>query len=71
MTESEAKQKWCPMVRDISLKGASLDISSAFCKGGACMMWRNTEPMPMVETYEGKTVREFTEATGYCGLAGK
>jgi hypothetical protein len=50
MTESEAKQKWCPMVRFHVLEGISawsnklgtgkIDDSTDKCIGSACMMWR-------------------------------
>lgn len=59
MTESEAKTKWCPMVRYQDLRAinrdACYDNSGTHCIGSACMMWRH-----LVNTKEG-----------YCGLAGK
>jgi hypothetical protein len=55
MTEEEAKTKWCPMVRDVHLSAASLNVGSGYCKASACMMWR---------WFPDSVYRD-----GYCGLA--
>lgn len=62
MTESDAKQKWCPMFQ--GWKSNHEDTEHYKCKGSACMMWRWH-----FETYRVG----FTEyvGKGYCGLAGK
>lgn len=61
MTESEAKKRWCPMVRvsmpinpQPALLSAARAESVSRCIGSDCMLWRE----------QGK-------AGGYCGLAGK
>lgn len=69
MTEEEAKQKWCPMVR-VSVfptsTGGKLwsnnrqDLehrNGSKCLGSACMMWRWHGP--------------YSDRTGHCGLAGR
>lgn len=69
MTESEAREKWCPMARCPyeSLGRGITAINTARntyremetkCMASACMMWRNSH------TVNG-------EHQGYCGLAGK
>lgn len=73
MTETEAKTKWCPMVRIARPTSAevpritgvnrgtneyAIPTGSVSCIGSACMMFRWTD---VVETDSG----------GYCGLAGK
>lgn len=83
MTESDAKQKWCPMVRQAGRDGGSYNratsgANACNCIGSDCMMWRETEPL---RTMNGQHVpagyeRAYPEAvqmrkTGYCGLAGK
>jgi hypothetical protein len=61
MTESDAKQKWCPMfegwVSDSEGGGTHYK-----CKGSDCMMWR----------WDIDKCRRGPEVDhGYCGLAGK
>ncbi len=66
MTEDDAKQKWCPMVRlvPVTFMGKLHAIFSnqpddAFsgesCIGSDCMMWRESPEEPW---------------SGYCGLGG-
>lgn len=67
MTEEEAQEKWCPMVRFAAEKeeaganrwlnndGINSNPEAARCLGSECMMWRVSR--------DG----DF----GYCGLAGK
>lgn len=75
MTESEAKTRWCPMVRlygddwttrldDNELKAVTDgDVArSTKCIGSACMMWRWL-PSP--------SLKAGSPTSGYCGLAGK
>ena len=59
MTETEAKQKWCPMARRV-FEGATFNrdesggiADTCLCVGARCMMWR----WVMVDN-------------GRCGLAG-
>lgn len=75
MTESEAKQKWCPMFangaaivsteKKLDEQLSSKDrhdhlVTLTFCKGSDCMMWRQ------------KSITEIdAKKQGYCGLAGK
>lgn len=84
MTEDEARQKWCPMVRAISPNGtigpcnrrADANDKEYFCIASDCMMWIATdnecEPQ---ESHEGGTATVIFEPkcypAGYCGLAGK
>jgi len=52
MTEDEAKQKWCPMVRTDIIDITAIDISGLNrirlntnnCIGSACMMWEQHAP---------------------------
>lgn len=74
MTEKEAKQRWCPMVRiimtpqDSTWQNQGLTNRTAFlkdgfpnccCIGSNCMLWRWEEDW----THTGRKI-------GYCGLAG-
>jgi len=85
MTEAEAKTKWCPMVGLVGATHPSgLAQTNCMCVASACMMWRWNErpefvfgkssfdmsnPDKVVSTEE--KVRNTSEPTGYCGLAGK
>lgn len=77
MTETEAKTKWCPMVRIVVVNGhvqenrhgqfraLGDDATGPFCIGSACMMWR-------WETHQmGDWPPERVGDEGYCGLAGQ
>lgn len=71
MTEDEAKEKWCPMV-----KMSSDRFRKMRCIGNDCMMWRWIErDRRMPAEPESKVVSMRTErfypGTGYCGIAGK
>lgn len=86
MTETEAKEKACPM-----LWQSSVIIAAAFdnreqltnkdghnCVGSACMLWRATEPLRLFNGQPAPAGYEtaYPEATqmvgqGYCGLGGK
>ena len=69
MTEDEAKNKWCPMVRareygsgEENAVAYNRDYLGNFgsahrCIGSECMMWVRTE------------TRTEAKPTGYCGLA--
>ena len=66
MTETEAKTRWCPMVRVAlpinpppALLAAARAESVSRCIGSGCMMWRALLTQP------------HKPAAGYCGLAGK
>lgn len=76
MTEDEAKQRWCPMVRlydpaeKIAVNRPYEDEWTAlgvhgdnhYCIGSACMMWRKTDD----------AIPEYNHPeSGYCGRAGK
>jgi len=68
MTETEAKTKWCPMVRlpakiDDPEPGVNRFGS---CIGSACMMWRLEKTLPFETRDTPSSLYE-----GYCGLAGK
>ena len=73
MTEDEAKQKWCPMVRLGSVNGNAHyegfcwnnrgdDTHEANCIASECMAWRE-------DSYWNGESKRIT--AGYCGLAGK
>lgn len=56
---TQAKEKWCPMVRRIDSGVAQNVFGDANCIGSDCMMWRWVN----LSTSEGSPL-------GYCGLAG-
>lgn len=58
-TESEAKEKWCPMMTDLSHADRE---DGRVCIGSYCMAWRFSYPKQV----DGQMV-----PTGYCGLAGE
>ena len=71
MTESEAKTKWCPMVRLSTLGGGNVVFNAsenqrAHCVGSDCMMWREYN----YEVWNEDAPPKKT-GIGYCGLAGK
>lgn len=67
MTETEAKTKWCPMVRDPEISNRmsltrmpeGIKYKTPNCIGSACMMWREL----------GEDQSYPTRKNGYCGLA--
>lgn len=74
MTEDDAKQKWCPMVR----LGDRDKTERTMCIGSDCMMWRKdgeryaTGKDKIVDAGHGrKTIQKEYIEGGYCGLAGK
>lgn len=85
MTEEEAKQKWCPMMRYIIDEEGDDVISnrctnfkheygaatdSTTCIASDCMMWRwNKEQKPSVMDIAQPVMESTT--SGYCGLGGK
>ena len=72
LTEEEARQEWCPMVRvdgnnrvhNTKSDGYQNADMSYHCIGSSCMAWREYEV-----SYAHGDIR--TEHRGYCGLAGK
>jgi hypothetical protein len=71
MTESEAKTKWCPMVRLSTENGSNITFNAsenhrAHCIGSACMMWQWH-----IKMYDGPPEDFITrqEPSGRCGLA--
>lgn len=65
MTETEAKTKWCPMVRyerDL-VNRSDPHPQNMNCIGSACMMWR--------EIREIQFEPDSKVLGGFCGLAGK
>jgi hypothetical protein len=49
LTETEAKTKWCPLVRagrEAGCNRSDVDFgASAYCIGNACMAWRVAAPL--------------------------
>src|SRR5689334_4927929 len=81
-TESEAKTKWCPMVRldqpggNRWTYGIEGERDNTNCIGSACMMWRwSNRVWGHDDDCRGKeAAKEFTKQNplkGFCGLAGK
>ncbi len=77
MTEDEAKKKWCPMRRMVSIGGevciTNADPGHPFtlnCIGSACMMWCVAGKVLSRRIEGPRSVDVFLDA-GYCGLAGK
>jgi hypothetical protein len=81
MTETEAKEKWCPMIREGSrtlinpamgprVEGDVRPPHFASCIGSACMMWRwgmasGEQIYKACKTYDGQEENRH----GHCGLA--
>ena len=64
MTETEAKDKWCPIL------GAGTGLRH--CLGSDCMMWRWDNPTPEVrEQARACGFEPIIKTLGHCGLAGK
>lgn len=82
MTESEAKKKWCPIVRQGDMNnptGINRGYRQDFnCIGSACAMWRwktdyiEPDEVHFMSNYpRPKTRIVVSETEGHCGLAGK
>jgi len=77
VTESEAKQKWCPYTQ-IAL-GPSDEFGRANCVGSKCAMWREIkypQDHPTFKvTFTGEEIItqqvDIIDYGGFCGLAGK
>ena len=82
MTEKEASERWCPMVRVVigpdteswqenmfDNRGDVVTVNGLRCIGSRCMAWRQTDNKTWPTT-PGQTERT-SEPAGYCGLAGK
>ena len=73
LTEKEAKEKWCPMVRITVLPDTRAGMSnrgetkkgSAACIASNCMMWRWERGTPA-----DPEAQKHYNIKGYCGLAG-
>lgn len=65
MTEDDARQKWCPMVRyPLWPDECSGGNEGARCIASDCMMWRwDEDANELAET--------GFDCVGYCGLANK
>lgn len=84
MTESEAKQKKCPLLFMFHVRSLQDDARPTVeygCAGSACMMWRvshtdeyfnGAKLQPGQRQYSTLPAEAITYVThGYCGLAGK
>lgn len=85
LTEKEAKERWCPMVRYLAIfraedgrretagsynRGAQDSaLGNAHCVASDCMMWRQIPYDP--DLHSPHRNREPLPRRGYCGLAGK
>ena len=81
LTEDEAKERWCPMVRFFNpnhsnaLENRWMGGSFDKCIASQCMMWRQYElsdeaKLGIQSAEEARIAYGLTER-GYCGLAGK
>ena len=77
MNESEAKTKWCPMVRYSSaMENGIIAIrlnrptDHTNCIASACMMWWWDSTIVDYKP-SGEPIVERSATDGYCGLAGK
>lgn len=82
MTEEEAKEKWCPMVKpffvpthEYAERTALLNVTrnegGNNCIASACMMWRWEKSPEYVAKLNKNNVGDLAIAVGFCGLAGK
>ena len=85
MTEDEAKTKWCPFARYVSIRGEGINRwihegetqtnpEPSRCIASDCMAWRWTTAPDRAESYAREAPRAHREhpfvAKGHCGLAG-
>lgn len=79
LTEPEAREKWCPMVRFTNTTGRA-PSDGDFCIASRCMMWRWGQiPNPeyrsnmAYQVYPPPQTPMFLTDTerGFCGLAGR
>ena len=78
MTEYEAKQKWCPMVRFTADSGSYdsnrinfQDENPEACIGSKCMAWIWDNNTMSDADYRAQRMTPEKNVKGYCGLAGK
>lgn len=77
LTEEQAKEKWCPMVR-CAPGGDNANADGGgrrdrYCIASRCMMWRAVETAEFKSRAEAefrKSGRRLYADSGYCGLAG-
>ncbi len=67
VTEKEAAEKWCPLVR---AHGDNMDANVSRCIGSKCMAWRKG-PDRIEEGWRDLHNRPVSVAVGYCGAFGK
>ncbi len=66
MTEEQAREKWCPMVRiHFAVNRTDSDCN---CIGSRCMAWRTKTPM--LGNAGSLPIDVVGEVFGHCGLAG-
>ena len=87
MTESEAKTKWCPMVRatyfdqavgtwtgaaNAQSTGKTGDVQyGGKCIGSACMMWRWNNEWIEAVRTRPDWFKRGEKTDGFCGIAGE
>lgn len=86
MTEQEAKEKWCPMVRvimtpqDPTWQNQAMTNRMEFVKQGLeetrciasnCMMWKRFPECPVCKSAAEVEKHGCNNESGFCGLAGK
>ena len=62
LTESQAREKWCPMVRELVTRGergvainrgnVNANASNSNCIASACMMWRYESQLQPVHSWQ-------------------
>ena len=76
MTEAEAANKWCPLVRTgafgnscaVNIWPSNGEIIHGACIASKCMLWRWTVRTIPERDVMGKPI--LSERVGYCGAAG-
>ena len=73
LTETEAREKWCPMARVDGANRTSHceELNGAMCIASRCMMWRWFDSPVRGAFREAEHGTPRPERRGFCGLAGR